>query len=194
MEKIIAENPAFYDAYLLVGSYRFWKSVAIGPAVWLPFLSDESAQGISEVNTAIEKGIISGPLSLTVIIEMYLTYDPARAAEEAETMIERYPSCRLFAWQLGEAYKKLGRFDDAERIFCRIADSMRGDDRDDGSGELRSWWKLAVCAKSVGKTEKCLYYCNKIVNYPGKNGETVFDRQRDRIRKARKMIEDIGHE
>ncbi len=194
MEKIIAEDPTFYDAYLLVGSYRFWKSVAIGPAVWLPFMSDESARGISEVNTAIYQGIIAGPLSYTVIIEMYLASDPSRAAVEAEKMLERYPSCRLFAWQLGEAYKKLERFDEAERIFTGIAESMRGDAQDDGSGEVRSWWKLAVIAKTVGKTDKCLYYCKKIVNYPGKNGKSVFDRQRDRIGKARDMIEDMEHE
>ena len=204
MEKIIAEDPEFYDAYLLVGSYRFWKSVAVGRAAVLPFLSDESGSGLSGVKKAIERGVITGPLSNTVIIEMYLAYHPALAAELAEKMLAQYPSCRLFSWQLGEAYKNLGRFEDAEKVFTGIAMSMRDDENDDGSGEVRSWWKLAVLAKSVGKTEKCLYYCNKIIDYVGKNGEdiernragkkSVFERQRERIQKARRMKEAYENE
>lgn|GEM_PF-5151688 len=212
MEKIIAEDPEFYDAYLLVGSYRFWKSVAVGRAAFLPFLSDESGAGLSDVKKAIEHGVFNGPLSNTVIIEMYIAYHPSLAAELAEKMSAQYPSCRLFAWQLGEAYKKLGRFEDAERVFSEIARSMREDESDDGSGELRSWWKLAVLAKSVGKTDKCLYYCNKILDYRGKKVEnrendrsgnragkssekkSVFERQHERIQKARRMKEACEHD
>ncbi|MFC1539687.1 tetratricopeptide repeat protein [Candidatus Latescibacterota bacterium] len=192
MRDIIIDDPDFYDAYLLFGSYRFWKSVVIGSVTWFPFIEDESTVGISEVKKSIEYGVLTGPLSNTVLIEMYLSYNPELAVDLAEEMLELYPSCRLFSWQLGEAYKRLGSYDDAERIFSGIALSMKDDKRDDGSGELRSWWKLAVLANSVGKTEECLYYCNKIIDLGER--ESVFKRQRERINKAIRMKEVLENE
>ncbi|MFC1540949.1 hypothetical protein ACFL50_00725 [Candidatus Latescibacterota bacterium] len=192
MRDIIMDDPNFYDAYLLFGSYRFWKSIAIDRVTWIPFIEDESTVGISEVRKAIEYGVLTGPLSNTVLIEMYLSNKPEIAADLAKEMLELYPSCRLFAWQLGESYKKLECFEDAERIFSGIALNMKNDERDDGSGELRSWWKLAVLANSVGKTEECMYYCNKIIDL-GKR-ESVFKRQQERINKAIRMKKALENE
>jgi len=192
MLQIIEEDSTFYDAYLIAGSYRFWKSAAAEPFFWLPFISDERKKGISSVNTAISRGRLNGPLSNTVLLEMFLEHDPESAAELAEKMVELYPSCRLFSWQLGEAYKKLEQFENAVRVFNTIADSMRKDGADDGSGELRCWWKLAVLSKSVGKKEECIYFCKKIVSL-GKR-ESVYKRQQVRIEKARQMIEEFDNE
>ncbi|MFC1650839.1 hypothetical protein ACFL2X_04650 [Candidatus Latescibacterota bacterium] len=196
MEKIISDDSEFYDAYLMFGSYRFWKSFALGRAALLPFIDDESNIGISGVKKAIDNGVLTGPLSNTVLIEILLANNPELAVELAEKMFGQYPSCRLFAWQLGEGYKKLGCFEDAERIFTGIAESMREDEFDDGSGVVRSWWKLAVLAKSVGKKEECIYYCNKIIDLGEKRGEknSVYERQRERIEKALRMKEAFENE
>ena len=109
--------------------------------------------------------------------------------ELGELMVAEYPSCRLFAWQLGEAYKILQKYEDTVRVFSNIADSMAHDDADDGSGELRCWWKLAVLSKTVGKTGECLYYCNKVIEL-GKR-ESVYKRQFKRIEKAQHIIKEI---
>ena len=160
--------------------------MAIGPLSWLPFIDAERNGGLVEVQTAISRGKLTGPLSETVLLEMLLEYDPTHAVELGEMMVKKYPTCRLFAWQLGEAYKELQRYDDAVRVFTGIADSMTHDEADDGSGELRCWWKLAVLSNSVGKTDKCLYYCNKVVEL-GKR-ESVYIRQEKRITRAQRMI------
>jgi len=192
MLQIIEDDSTFYDAYLMAGSYHFWKSVAIAPMTWLPFINDEREKGISEVKKAISQGRLTGPLSNTVLIEMFLSCNPESAAELTEKMVELYPSCQLFTWQLGEAYKKLNRFEDAVRVFTKIAESMKKDEADDGSGELRSWWKLAVLSKSVGKKEECIYFCKKIIDL-GKS-ELVYRRQHERIDNARRMIEEFNNE
>ena len=77
-------------------------------------------------------------------------------------------------------------------IFSHIADSMAKDDADDGSGELRCWWKLAVLSKTVGKTSESLYYCYKVIEL-GKR-KSVHERQYIRIEKAQNMIDEITGE
>ena len=177
---------------MLTGSYHFWKSVAIARLTWLPFIDDEREQGIADVEKAILHGRLNGPLSRTVLLEMHLDYDPESAVKLAEEMIESYPGCRLFAWQLGEAYKKMKMYDDAVRTFTGIADSMKDDDADDGSGELRCWGKLAVLSKSVGKKGKSIYFCNRIIGL--KDNESVYKSQRARIDKALNMLEELRDE
>ena len=78
------------------------------------------------------------------------------------------------------------------RVFTLIAEGMAHDEDDDGSGELRCCWKLAELSKTVGKTEECLYYCNKIIEL-GKR-KSVNKRQHERITKARRMIRKITDE
>ncbi len=187
MEKIVSGDSTFYDAYLMLGSYRFWKNVALDRFSWLPFIEAERNNGINEVKIAVSKGKLSGPLSNTVLLEMLLEHDPTEAVEYGRKLAKDYPSCRLFAWQLGEAYKKLKRYDDAVRVFTGIAESMANDEADDGSGQLRCWWKLAVLSKSVGKKDECLYYCNKVIELG--RSEPVYKRQKKRIKRAQRMVE-----
>jgi len=186
MEKIVEADSTFYDAYLLLGSYRFWRNVALSRFSWLPFIDDGTEEYVAEVSLAIEKGLLTGALSNTVLLEMLLEYDPSEAVVLGERLVTEYPGCRLFSWQLGEAYKKLGRYNQAVRVFTGIAGSMAADRRDDGSGELRCWWKLAVLAKDVGKTAECRYYCRKILELGRR--ETVRKSQKKRIEGARKMM------
>lgn len=189
MSGIISVDERFFDAYLMTGSYRFWKSITVD---WLPFVSDERERGIAEVKSAVSGGKLCGPLSNTVLMEMLIKHDLKRAVALGETMTDRYPSCRLFSWQLGEAYKRSERFEDAVRVLTGVAESMANDPFDDGSGPLRCWWKLAVLSKAMGKTKECSLYCKKIAE--AGESETVFERQRKRIVGARRMLEEIKDE
>ncbi|MCD6308207.1 MAG: hypothetical protein J7M24_04340, partial [Candidatus Latescibacteria bacterium] len=187
MRRIVEADSTFYDAYLMLGSYRFWKNVALSK---LPIIDLGKRRGINEVRLAIERGSLSGPLANTVLIEMLLAIDPAEAVELGERLRASHPYCRLFLWQLGEGYKKLGRFGEAERVFTAIAESMALDDFDDGSGRLRCWWKLAVLAHSRGDRDSCKVYCKKVVAY--ENDPVVARRQERRLRAARRMIDEMG--
>lgn len=188
MGRISAEDSAFYDAYLFLGSYHYWKSDA---ASWLPFVKNEKEQGIREVRQAIKHGFLTGPLANTVLLEILLDHDPEQACALADSLVSTYPRCRLFRWQLGEAYKKLEQFSSAEQVFIHIADSFIDDPYDDGSGPLRCWWKLAVLAADIGRTEDCLTYSRRVIEA----GEppSVAARQQERIRGARNYIEEFAH-
>jgi len=192
MSSIIESDSTFADAYLFAGSYHFWKSVATARISWLPFIGDEQEQGIREVEFAITQGILTGPLANTVLLEMLLEHDSQRALEHAIQLTTSYPKCRLFAWQRGEALKKLGRFDEARTVFEAIAQSMKNDPDDDGSGELRCWWKLADMAADKGDCELAATYCRMVIErgkYPA-----VSERQRDRIGRAHNLLKDCNND
>ena len=192
MDRIIDADSTFFDAYLLWGSYHFWKSVATRRIAWLPFIEDEKEQGIDEVTTAIRRGMMTGPLSNTVLLEMLLEDDPRRALDLSVELTGRYPGCRLFAWQRGEAAKKLGMFDEACSVFSAIAEEMRDDPADDGSGELSCWWKLAVLAFDLDDRSRCADYCRRVIDIG--ESPSVDARQRERIERARELLRECGDE
>lgn len=192
MSRIISEDGDFYDGYLTIGSYRFWKSVAIRPIYWLPFIEDQRKQGITEVENAIAKGKLISPLSSIVLIEMLIVYDLEHAVEYTEALAGQYPSCRLFKWQLGESLKKAGRYEAAVSVLTDLAEEIYGDPEDDGSGPLRCWWKLAVLSESLGKYKECRHYCEEILRIGQK--KSVYERQKKRIDGAGKLLERISNE
>jgi len=189
MSKIIKRDASFYDAYLMLGGYRFWKSVAIDPISWIPFIDSDPENAIAEVENAISHGRLVSPLSNIVLMEIFLEHDTHRAVVLGKNLLEKYPMCRLFAWQLGEAYKKLEMYDEAVCIFSTIAKSYNQEKRDDGSGQLRCWWKLAILSKSIGKRKECLYFCNKVIELGEQT--SVKERQQKRIGTARQMIKEL---
>lgn len=192
MARILAVNPKFYDAYLGDGSYRFWKSRAARGMRLGPLVGDERSRGIGEVREAIARGELTGALSQTVLLEMLLAFDPADAVKEASELVRRYPACRLFAWQLGEAFKKRGDYDAAAGVFDKLAERYAGDPSDDGSGRVRCWWKMAVLAKDLKMQVECMKYCERILSLSDK--ETVRTRQEKRLEGARKMLAEMNRE
>ena len=189
MSKIIKRDASFYDAYLMLGSYCYWKSVAIDQISWIPFIDSDPESAITDVENAISHGRLVGPLSNIVLMEILLKHDTHRAVVLGKNLLEKYPMCRLFSWQLGEAYKKLEMYDEAVFIFSNIAKSFMQEKRDDGSGQLRCWWKLAILSKSVGKRKECLYFCNKVIEIGEQT--SVKKRQQNRISSARQMIKEL---
>lgn len=189
MQAIIEKDSTFHDASLLLGSYRFWSSVALKPLSWLPMIGGDIEGGLLMVKSAIDLGRLSCPLAETVYIEMLLAHDPSMAARNAERMLSQHPDCRLFAWQLGEAYKKLECYDEAVRIYTALVENFTLDNKDDGSGRLRAWWKLAVLAKTIGKTDDCEYFCHKVAAFG--SDPVVSRRQKRRIDEAIKMLKEL---
>ncbi|MFC1574145.1 tetratricopeptide repeat protein [Candidatus Latescibacterota bacterium] len=189
MSDIVSANQDFYDAYLMIGSYKFWKSEAFNKFYWLPLIEDHRNQGIDEVKKALTLGTLISPLSSIVLNEMLIVYDLELAIHNLEELVRMYPSCRLFRWQLGESLKKAGSYDKAVRVLTGIAEEMKYDPNDDGSGPLRCWWKLAVLTESLGKYDECRRYCEEIIRIGQK--KTVYERQKKRIEGARKLLEKI---
>jgi len=189
LRRSATSTPVHFDVQLTTGSHRFWQSNATKPVHWLPFVDDQRKRGIAEVEEALAKGTLVTPLSSSVLIEMLIVYDNKRAIACSEDLVARYPSCRLFRWQLGESLKRDGRYKDAVRVLTGIADEMANDPDDDGSGPLRCWWKLAVLSESLGKVDDCRRYCEEIIRIGQR--KSVAERQKKRIEGTRKMMTDL---
>lgn len=126
LEEAIRLDSTFYDAYLGVGSYKYWKSSKAGALTWLPFLADDRELGIEMVETAIERGqfvkLVGRDQLAWILIDRG---EMARALELARDNHRRYPGSRFFLWTLAEIYYRSGQWDAALPRFRELLEMVR---------------------------------------------------------------------
>lgn len=126
LESAIARDSLLYDAYLGVGSYKYWKSARTEFLSWLPFISDEREKGIAMIRQAIEKGVFVrwiGRDQLSWILMDDGQYRDALriARENAQT----FPESRFFKWTLASAALYCQELDIGYRVYGELLESIR---------------------------------------------------------------------
>jgi len=126
LEKALALDTTFYDAYLGVGSYKYWKSSKAKALAWLPFVADDREKGVRMVHKAIEKGQFVRLVAGDQLAWMLLDFG---RADEALTLAERnhrqFPNSRFFMWTLVEIYLKNQQFEQALQLYKELLTILR---------------------------------------------------------------------
>ncbi len=109
LEQAVTVDTLLYDAYLGIGSYRYWKSAKANFLTWLPFIPDRRNEAISMISTAIEKGLFVkyvGRDQLAWILMDHKDYETA--LKMAEENCREFPRSRFFRWTLASAAFRSG--------------------------------------------------------------------------------------
>ena len=126
LEEAIRRDSTFYDAYLGVGSYKYWKSSKAGALTWLPFLADDRELGIEMVETAIDRGqfvkLVGRDQLAWILIDRG---EMARALELARDNHRRYPESRFFLWTLAEIYYRSEQWDAALPRYRELLEAVQ---------------------------------------------------------------------
>ncbi|RMH93462.1 MAG: tetratricopeptide repeat protein [Calditrichaeota bacterium] len=126
LQEAIRIDSTFYDAYLGVGSFKYWKSRKAKFLTWLPFIADEREEGIAMVRTAVEKGRF---VTLAARDQLAWILLDAKRYEEALKMAlinhRAYPQSRFFLWTLVEIYYRSGQMDAAYQIYEQLLKQVR---------------------------------------------------------------------
>ncbi|RQV92292.1 MAG: tetratricopeptide repeat protein [Calditrichaeota bacterium] len=126
LEKAIEQDSSLYDAWLGIGSYRYWKSARADFLLWLPFIPDERDEGIRMVYQAIEKGYFVEYVGKDQLVWMLLDY--GRENEALALARENhlaFPGSRFFKWTLAAAAFRSREFDLSFRLYQELLDEIR---------------------------------------------------------------------
>ncbi|RMD97745.1 MAG: tetratricopeptide repeat protein [Deltaproteobacteria bacterium] len=137
LEKGLERDPEFFDARLGTGIYLYAKSV-LGRKSWLIPFSDRRAEGIREIEIAIEKGSLLTDISKVSLALIYLNErKPARGIELIRPLREEYPENVMIRMLLGRIYMESRRYTEAIREF---QDLLRIE-----AGQTRALYYLGRC-------------------------------------------------
>lgn len=126
LEKVIELDSTFYDAYLGVGSYKYWKSSKAKLLTWLPILKDERDLGIEMVHTAIKKGSFVKLVGRDQLA--WISLDHGETDKALQLALENhrlYPQSRFFLWTLVEIYYRNEQHDEAFELYQQLLNEVR---------------------------------------------------------------------
>ncbi len=98
----------FYESFIAIGNFKFWRSKKTESLNWLPFLSDEKETGIENLKKAVKYSGYNSYLAIHSLIWVYIEQgDYSNAIKTAEIGLTKNPDSRLFKWGLARAYENV---------------------------------------------------------------------------------------
>ncbi len=167
LEKVIALDSAFYDAYLGVGSFKYWKSSKAKALTWLPFISDERRRGIEMVQIALEKGNFVKLVGRDQLAWMLL--DAGRTQEALELALQNhrlYPESRFFRWTLVEIYYRGEHWEEAFQAYGELLQMVRALPENNHYNEITCLLRLGEIYCLQGEFEKSRDLALEILRLP----------------------------
>ncbi len=164
LNKAIGMDSTFYDAYLGVGSYRYWKSRKAKSLTWLPFLKDEREQGLRMVRTAIEKGSLVKYVGKDQLA--WIEIDRGNWEEALALALEnhrRYPESRFFMWTLTEIYYKSQKWKEAMQWYQRLLKIVRALPENNHYNEATCLLRIAEIYAHFGDYRTARLYCQELL-------------------------------
>lgn len=190
-KEIIELDPTFFDAYVGLGNYLYWKSAKTGFIRWLPFIPDNRQKGIKYLRRAVDKGVFSTQTARTSLMWVLLDYGfPEEALGIAEKLHEEYPEAKAFLWGIGLSSLAAYRWGECIEAF----DSLQARIAAEGPG---NYFNLIECAYykaeasyKAGDYTRCREECRRAFSYPAP-AETK-KRLKNRLSKLEKRYRELG--
>lgn len=108
-------DSTFYDAWMGLGAYHYYRTQKAKDFLWLPFVSDQREQGIAEIKKAIANGFLATYNARESLMRIYFEEgryeDAASLADSLNRHIPNDPYCLLY---FSRSLAELGRLDEAE--------------------------------------------------------------------------------
>ncbi len=165
LENAIKRDSLLYDAYLGIGSFKYWKSVKAKFLLWLPFISDEREKGIEMVRTAVEKGLFVPWIARDQLCWILLDAGKEQEALKiAKENFENYPSSRFFKWTLVETAFKCDSLDLSYRLYRELLQEVRQISQNNHYNEIDCLVQLAKIDLIRENWEEAFEYSHKALS------------------------------
>jgi len=192
-QKCLEIDSLFYEAYIALGSYNYWKSAQTKSLLWLPFVSDKREEGIEFLEKALKADSYNKYLAAYSLLWIYIDYEESeKAAKVAEEMLTEHPNSRFFKWGLARAYQDIDKIKSIE-IYNEILKSFETITSRNQFNDVVLLHKIAMLNAEVGNRIKALQLCNQILDFKF-NSAKIKERLKDRMTRVLKLKESLEKE
>ncbi|HSW54959.1 MAG TPA: tetratricopeptide repeat protein [Ignavibacteriaceae bacterium] len=163
-EEILVEDENFYEAYIAIGTFEYWKSRKLEFIDWLPFASDTKNIGIDRLSVAIDSSSYNSHLAINSLIWIYIDQKKYEdAIKVAEKALTEFPQSRTFKWGLARAYEE-NNPSGAIELYSDILNSYPDSFKENYKNEITLKHLIAQQYAKLGDKKKALKYCDEILS------------------------------
>jgi tetratricopeptide (TPR) repeat protein len=192
-QKCLDINPDFYEAYIALGTYNYWKSAQVKSLLWIPFIADNRKEGIEYLEKILRVFTYNKHLAAYSLIWIYIDFEESeKALELSLKMLEEYKNSRYFMWVLARAYQDIDK-NKAIEVYQQLLKSNETIQEHNQFNEIVLKHKIAMLFYEIGKFNDSLKLCNEILDFKFKS-DKIRERLNNRIKRAeilKKKIEEI---
>lgn len=150
LEKAVEINPSLYDAYLGIGSYKYWAGRFYKYLNWLPGIQDERELGIQMIRSAIEKSRFSKWVGINTL--GWIEYDRKHYATAMELFakgLDQFPKSRFFLWGIADCAFSMENYPLAIQLYSELLESLLDANQKNGYNEAECRLKRMLAYKSM---------------------------------------------
>ncbi|MBD3287209.1 tetratricopeptide repeat protein [candidate division KSB1 bacterium] len=166
LNKVIAIDSTMYDAYLGIGSYKYWRSKFTRYLDWLPLIKDERELGIKMVKLAAEKGTYTKYAAINALVWILIDHgDVSEALKWVLKGLSKYPQSRFFLWGAAKTYFNLQQYDNAIKYYQNILGTVQQEKLNNHYNEIICYYKIAECHFKLQQHDQAALTLEKIRSF-----------------------------
>jgi len=178
-EHILNSNKNFYEAYIAIGTFEYWKSRKMEYMNWLPFNNDNKKNGMDLLIVAIDSSSYNTYLAINSLIWIYIDQQKYDAAIQlSEKALSDHPVSRIFKWGMARAYEEIDPTISI-KLYLEILNSYPANLKENYINEISLKHKIAQQYAKIGDMKVAINYCDDILsikNIPEKTKEKLVER------------------
>ncbi len=189
-QKCLEIDENFNEAFIALGTYKYWKSAQVKSLSWLPFISDDREEGIKLLEKSIESFSYNRYLADYSLIWIYIDYgESEKAIDLGLEMLKANPESRFFRWGLARAYQDVNKTKAIE-VYSEILKSIETLPNRNQFNDIVLKHKIAMLYNEIGEKQKSLELCNEILDFEFKSIK-IKERLQNRIERAEKLKKEL---
>ena len=189
-EGILNYNKKFYEAYIAIGTFEYWKSSKLEILSWLPFSHDTKSVGIDLLKMAIDSASYNAHLAINSLIWIYIDQkNYTEAIKTAEKALNDFPDSRTFKWGLARAYEESNPLQ-AVKLYKEILKSYPILKNGNYKNKITLNHLIAQQFAKLGDKKEAIKYCDEILsmkNIP----EKVLDELSERMERVKELKKEL---
>ena len=189
-DKILASDKKFYEAYIAIGTFEYWKSRKMEFIDWLPFNIDSRKIGIERLKVAIDSSSYNSYLAINSLIWIYIDQNRFDdAIKISEKALKEFPDSRTFKWGLARAYEEINP-SKAIALYTEILNSYPVLENGNYKNVITLKHIIAQQYVKLGDKQNALKYCKEILsikNIPEKTADELAERL-ERVKSLKKEL------
>lgn len=185
-EEILDNNNKFYEAYIAIGTFEYWKSRKLEFMNWLPFSDDTREIGIDLLIVAIDSSSYNSHLAVNSLIWIYIDQGQFESAiNVADKALKEFPSSRTFKWGLARAYEEIDP-SISIKLYKQILNSYPRLPSGNYINEITLKHLIAQQYAKIGDRKNAIVYCDEILSM--KNLPVIIqNKMSDRIERVKEL-------
>ena len=178
----IALDSTLYDAYLGIGTFKYWRYAKLKFISWLPFIPDDREEGISFIKKALEADCLSKYMAMHQLVYVLLDFDQKEAAiPYVKQIVTRYPESQFMWWAATKAYDDNNQFADAIAAYNKLNYLLKEDPNPNPNHIFKCHMKLAALYQRMADFRSCYDICNNLLTVLETSLPQDFKEKRDQV-------------